>query len=181
HVGDGLLTGSDYGEFGGSIWSQGSDETRDTLPVVGRDSTAYYADNLHSLFRHRGELYALVGLAHLGFSVGELLQLHRAADGRWQAQHVVDLRAAPVATTWVARDSLLVLTTDSLLVLQRSSDEWRRRALHGGDTWWLTYPTSLVRDRYGVLYVGMRSAVARLRPMESGYREDWLVPTACRR
>jgi hypothetical protein len=180
-VSDGLLTGDDLGEFGGAIWWQGRDGTRDTLRVVGRDSTGFYADNLHSLFHHRGELYALVGLGHLGLRAGELLHLRRAADGRWRAQHVLDLGGAPLATTWVASDSLLILTGDSLLVLQFSSHEWRRRALHGSNTWWLTYPLSLVRDRFGVLYIGMRSAVARLRPTESGYREDWLVPAACRR
>src|SRR5262249_13572428 len=53
--------------------------------------------------------------------------------------------------------------------------------LHRNPVWAYTYPTHVARDRSGTLYLGMRSAVARLVPSSLGYREDWLVPKACRR
>jgi hypothetical protein len=55
-----------------------------------------------------------------------------------------------------------------------------RRALAGDAVWSATYASSLVRDRAGVIYIGMRSAVVRLSPDVHGYREDWVVPDRCR-
>src|SRR5690349_10208230 len=80
-VDDGLLTGDDAGEFGGAVWWQDRDGRRDTLRIAGRDTAGFYADNLHALLRAGGEVYALVGLAHLGMNSGELVRLRREPDG----------------------------------------------------------------------------------------------------
>ena len=53
--------------------------------------------------------------------------------------------------------------------------------MYGNPAWAYTYASSILRDRVGVVYIGMRSAVARLKPSASGYREDWLVPQRCGR
>jgi hypothetical protein len=177
----GFLTGIDVGEFGGAIWWQGRDGLLDSVRVSGRNPAKYYADNLKGLFLHRGQPYALVGLAHLGASTGELLALNRDPGGRWRAKQVLDLGGAPEAYTWVSADTILVLTPDSVLAVDLAVGTARRRALHGSKVWWIAYPATLVRHGSGVFYIGLRGAVGRLTPTGSGYLEEWLVPAACPR
>lgn len=180
-VSDGLIVGDDLGEFGGAIWWSGSNGRRDTLRVEDRDSTAFAADNLHGFLRRRGGLYALVGLAHLTLNDGELLYLSEDRAARWHARHVMTLGGSPNAYTLVGSDSALVLTGDSLSALKFDSLAPTRRPLYGNPTWMYTNGSSILRDRAGVVYMGMRSAVARLTPTAGGYYEDWLVPERCRR
>ena len=45
--------------------------------------------------------------------------------------------------------------------------------------WGGVYPNSIAEDRTGTIYLGMRSAVARLSPRSGGFFEDWLVPSNC--
>ena len=179
-VDGGQLVGSDMGEFGGSIWWRRPDGHHDTLRVQGRDTSGFHADNLHRFILHRGAVYALVGLAHLTLNEGELLLLSR--DGtRWSARQLLSLGGAPRAVTRLGNDTILILTTDSLLSVGLDPARPTRRALHGNGTWSYTYPSSMIQDRAGLIYIGMRGAVVRLTPAERGYKEDWLVPAQCRR
>ena len=180
-VSDGLIIGDDAGEFGGAIWWSGGNGRRDTLRVEGRDTTTFAADNLHGFLRRRGGLYALVGLAHLTLDGGELLYLSQDRAARWHARHVMTLSGSPEAFTLVGSDSALVLTSDSLSELKFDSIAPTRRALYGNPAWRYIYASSILRDRGGTVYIGMRSAVARLAPNAGGYHEDWLVPQRCRR
>jgi hypothetical protein len=180
-VADGLIVGSDMGEFGGAIWWSGSDGRTDTLRVEGRGSTRFVADNLHGFVRRQGGLYALVGLAHLSIDVGELLYLSRDGAGRWHAKHVMTLSGSPSVYTLIGTDSALVLAGDTLSALKFDSIAPGRRSLYGNPAWGYAYPSSLLRDKAGTVYMGMRSAVARLTPTAHGYHEDWLVQAQCRR
>ena len=178
-VGQDVLIGDDAGEFGGAIWQQIGSDKRDTLQVTGRDTSTFHADNLHAFVRRGDEVYAIVGLAHLSLDSGELLYL-APVGGRWKARTVLDLQSAPAAMVRVTNDTLLVLTSDSLLAVSLDPSRPTRHALVGNAVWSATYGSTLVRDRTGVLYIGMRSAVGRLRPDSQGFREDWLVPDHCR-
>jgi hypothetical protein len=55
------------------------------------------------------------------------------------------------------------------------------RVFHRNPVWSGTYPNSIARDPAGRIYVGMRSAVARLTPSINGLVEDWLVTSDCLR
>lgn len=180
-VNGGAIGGDDRGEFGGAIWWTGPDGRRDTLRVEGRNSTVFAADNLHGLMRRRGELYALVGVHHLVLDEGELLHLSQDSAARWHVRHLMTLNGAPRAYTLVGIDSALVVAGDSLIALKFDSIAPTRRTLYGNPTWVYTYASSLLRDRAGTVYMGMRSAVSRLTPRAGGYHEDWLVPERCRR
>lgn len=179
-IGPDLLVGDDAGEFGGAIWREDRLGVRDTLHVSGRDTTALHTDNLFGFMRRGDRVFALVGLAHLSLDAGELLALTRAPAGRWEARSVLDLRSAPMAVARVADDTILVLTLDSLLSVGLDPIMPTRRVLAGNTVWSGTYGSTLARDRSGVIYIGMRSAVARLTPEGLGYREDWLVRSDCR-
>ena len=180
-VSDGVIAGNDLGEFGGAIWWSGRSGRRDTLDVEDRDSSTFAADNVHGFLRRRGSLYALVGLAHLTLDAGELLYLSQDSAGRWHARHVMSLGGSPEAYALMGSDSALVLLSDSLLAVKFDPVAPTRRALYGDPAWGYTYASSILRDRAGIVYIGMRSAVARLTPSGRGYHEDWLVPERCRR
>ena len=178
---DGFLIGDDRGEFGGALWWQGRHGERDTLLVEGRDTSEWYADNLHGFVRHTGATYALVGLAHLSLNSGELLVLSEESPGHWRARHALSLSGEPRAHVRAGGDTILVLTTDSLFAVTLHSIMPKRHAIYGNSVWADLYASSLVRNRFGTIYIGMRSAVSRLTPTTNGYVEDWLVPTVCRR
>ncbi len=179
-AGQDILVGNDLGEFGGALWRETPGGARDTIRVSGRDTSTFHANNLLTFVRRGDQVFALVGLAHLSLNAGELLYLSRATGGRWEARSVLDLRSAPMAVARVADDTILVATLDSLLTVALDPAKPTRRALAGNAVWSATYASSLVRDRAGVIYIGMRSAVGRLSPEAHGYREDWLVPNRCR-
>jgi hypothetical protein len=112
----------------------------------------------------------------MGIDTGTVLTFRRA-EGTWRALPLVNLREAPVAYTALGGDSVLILTTARLQLLRGSSElsVWHRNPM-----WPYLYAGSLVRDASGALYVGMRHAVVRLTPTDTGWREEWLIPAACR-
>jgi hypothetical protein len=90
---------------------------------------------------------------------------------------LLNLGAAPRAATPIADGygSLLIVLSGSLAIVRPPT---RMEVVHRNETWHLTYPNSVVQDR-GTIYIGMRSAIARLTPVPGGFSEDWLVPSAC--
>jgi hypothetical protein len=164
-LGDGQIIAYDRGEFGGTVlWKPVATEA---VPIA--------SENVRFLLRAESGVYALAGLAHLGDDEGRLLRFVRRGVLEWKVDTIADLGSAPDAFTYIGHDSLLV-ATPSGIVLVHLAGSVRRVAESRG--WWLTYPHSIVRDRAGVIYVGMRLAVARLTPGPP-YEETWLVPAGC--
>jgi hypothetical protein len=112
----------------------------------------------------------------MAINQGELVRFDRDSKNRWSASHVLDLGAAPETFTTISGDTLLVVVTGALLTVKAPSHV---QVIYRNNVWRYTYATSVVRDRVGIVYIGMRSAVARLTPRSSGYREDWLVKAEC--
>jgi hypothetical protein len=165
-VDGGQLIGTNHGEFGGDVlW----------YPLGGSPVRVAQA-NLHHFVEIRDTIWGLIGLAHLSLNEGQLVRFDRTASG-WQMTPVRDLAAAPEAFVRLPHDSLLVLAMGRVL---RLSPDHGVEVLRSNRVWIYTYPQSIARDRRGVIYLGMRSAVARLTPQASGYAEDWLVPAECR-
>jgi hypothetical protein len=163
----GRLTAVDNGEFGGEVWWE---------PTIGAKRRIADA-NLHIFVTTSRGIWGLAGLAHLGTNEGQLLHFELTAAG-WKATAVASLGAAPRSVTHLGGDTLLVGTVGSLVEIVPPAIA---RARHRNPVWMYTGPlTTITRDRAGVVYLGMRSAVARLTPVESGYHEDWLVPKQCR-
>ncbi|HEY9228024.1 MAG TPA: hypothetical protein VIP11_15315 [Gemmatimonadaceae bacterium] len=166
-VAGGRLTAEDHGEFGGDVWWHPDSGAR---VHVART-------NLHTFIQARDTVWGLTGLAHMSLNTGQLVRFDRVA-GRWQMMPVADLGAAPEAVIHLSHDTLLVLAVERVI---RISPTHSVELLHANPVWGRTYPTSIARDREGLIYLGMRSGVARLTPRANGYSEDWLVPTNCRR
>jgi len=163
---DGRLVSFDHGEFGGDVWWE---------PRVGpRQHVA--SVNLVSFVSTPPSVFGLEGLAHLGINRGSLVQFDRSRSGIWQLRQLTQLGAAPFAYTRLSDDTMVVVTSGTLLAVRPPK---LVRLLHTDSAWRYTYPHSVVRDRAGVVYVGMRSAVARLVPQGTTFREDWLVPPDC--
>jgi len=162
----GWLIGHNDGEFGGDIlWrpEHGSETT------IAKDNLVAFVPGAHGLL-------GLVGLAHMHINEGRLLAFHRGPDGAWKITTLMALGAEPRAYSYLGRDTLLVVTMGSVLLLKAPD---YKKVLHQSRLLALAYPHSIVRDRAGVIYVGMRFAVTRLQPAGSDYRADWVVPVAC--
>jgi hypothetical protein len=162
----GRLEARDAGEWGGAIVFRRSNGGIDTV----------FAGNALGFVKTRGLVLAFTGLAHLGLDYGELLVLSATSSGSWRADRATSLGSAPSAVTLVHPDTLLVVTTKGLLQVTTAGTVV---PLHRSQTWWAVYPTSLVRDSRGVIFIGMRYAVAQLTPTGNGFREDWAVPERC--
>jgi hypothetical protein len=162
----GLLIGWSMGEFGGGVAFQ---------PTVGALDTLI-DDNLRAFVQTPAGLRAFVGLAHLSLDYGAVYSIAHGPTGAWQARQVADLGSAPRAVYPIAGDTVLVLTSRSLVVL---TPDHRVQTLIKSDDWWPLYANSLVRDRAGNIIVGMRGAIAVFQRLGSGYRERWYAPTRC--
>lgn len=163
---NGQFVSETRGEFGGDVrW------------ITATGTSEHVAStNIVAFFHTRDTLWGLTGLAHLSLNTGQLVRFDRVGAD-WQITPVAELGAAPTAFLRLSRDSLLVLGVGRVI---RLSPTHAVEVLHANPVWLDTYPRSVVRNKNGVVYLGMRSGVARLTPSAVGYREDWLVPVACR-
>jgi hypothetical protein len=118
--------------------------------------------------------YALLG----DVAGGHLVRLKRGGDTGWVAESLASVAFMPATGRVLQGDSLLVVGHGGMALLSSSG---RVVASHANQVWTGTNPSSVARDRHGVVYIGMHSAIARLVPMANGYRETWLVPAACPR
>lgn len=158
----GRLLAEDRGEFGGNLWFEPDSSVRVSL----------LAENIHAFLPLHSGIYAMGGLAHLGSDEGHLYRLTEHAPGQWRVEPVLDLGSAPLAAAVLGGDSILVVQSQVLELIQLPSS---RQVLHRNDAWKAVYPNSVIRDRAGVIYIGMRSGVARLRPSGDHYVEEWLI------
>ena len=160
----GLLVGIDKGEWGGGLSGHSGDGT---APYKLSD------ENIHSLLAIEGGVLAIAGLAHLGLDQGSILIL-RAQDQRWRVERSLKLDGAPMAVTRDPKSGIFIVTTRGLSRYSGGAVEKLHASGH-----LLLYPNSAAVTREGTVYVGMRHAVARLKPRKGGYSESWLVPPAC--
>ena len=161
-VTDGWLVGFDAGEFGGSLWWFSSEgESREQL----------WDDNVVGFTRDASGILALTGLSHLGSDYGKVLGVEKAQEGDWKAEALADLGAAPRTFTSESPESLLVVTTDGLVRVERTGVT---ELLFPMDRF--LYPNSMTLALDGVIHVGMRHFIMRLTPIDSGYQQEWFVP-----
>ncbi|GEM_PF-1156500 len=161
-VSDGWIAAYNKGEWGGSVWWFSED---------GKKHSKISEMQITEFIKIHGQLYALSGLAHKTLSEGYLLKLEKNRNGIWTANIIAELKDAPYAYLKKTDASLLVVTSEMLLLVFITG---RTEILHQG-AWKCLYPNS-VAVRGGVIYIGMRYAVARLIPAGAGYKEEWLVP-----
>lgn len=161
----GQLYGWDGGEFSGGILWRPENAVEDTISH----------ERLVAFVSVAGRTLALVGLAHLSSDRGAILELD-SAGGRWSARQLVDLGSVPTAYTALPNDRLLLSTLREVLIVHFGE---KPQVLYRVDAYPGLGGTSIIRDRAGVLYLTTRHVVNRLRPTNTGYVNDWLIPRAC--
>jgi hypothetical protein len=163
---DGWLVGFNRGEFGGSLWWFSPD---------GEQHRKLANENVQYFVKLSEDILVLTGLAHLGLAEGKVLRVSKSESGDYKAQVLVDLDGEPYAFIQESQYSLLIITTAGLRRVKASGSVERLAETDYG----ILYPTSMVLAENGVIYVGMRHYVTRLTPTQSGYQEEWLVPSDC--
>jgi hypothetical protein len=94
----------------------------------------------------------------------------------WHVLHSVDLTGMPFAFADEPNGTFLIATSQRIV---RLSETKRVEVLYRSRNF--QYPTSMVRDDDGTLYVGDKYVVVRLRPRDVGYAETWLAPPGATR
>ncbi len=159
---DGRLVSYDMGEFGGAIhWVS---QRGDSVQIV--------EGNPVRLIRRPDTVLVFEGLAHLSLNEGHVLALTRSGRG-WRVDTLSSLGYAPAVVQAASSSTYLVAAAGALLLVHASG---RTRVLKANEAWGGLYPASLVRDRAGVIYVGARGAVFRLREHGNAFAEEWLAP-----
>jgi hypothetical protein len=174
-VDNGYLVGFNAGEFGGAIWWFSKD---------GKNRSLLMRENIKGFVQTKNSVLGIFGLAHMTISRGGILKLEKDSLGKWSAKMMAELGAAPQAFIEEKNGSILIVTTNSLVRFypDKKYPERRQEILHKAkSSWGILYPTSIVVDSAGVVYIGMRYAIARLTPEKEGYKEEWLVPKLCAR
>ncbi|MEO7996802.1 MAG: hypothetical protein ABI852_05125 [Gemmatimonadaceae bacterium] len=167
-VAGGTLTSVSRGEFGGEIAFK-----PDNSPSVRISGL-----NLLEFLPTRKEIYGLAAWPTLGGDEGQLVRFEREPSGGWKIVSLLELGREAVAYTVLPNDTILVVTYDGAMLVHPPTFH---RDLHRNTLWSMTIPTSVVRDKTGVIFIGMRMGVARLTPDGNQYREEWLMPTRCGR
>ncbi len=163
---DGWLVGFDAGEFGGGLWwfNNGGDENKKLL-----------SENVHAIYQTSYGAFVLVGLAHLSLNDGQIYQFTET-DEEVKVKHVADLGGSPEASTVDPDGRFVVATPKSVLAVDYGGKV--HELYRSGEG--LTYPTSVVVDANGDIFVGMRFFALRLVPTNNDdYRPQWLMAKEC--
>lgn len=116
----------------------------------------------------------LVGLAHLSLDNGRIYQFTETTE-EVKVTHLADLGGSPEASTVDPEGRIVIATPKSVLAYYAGGVH--ELYTSGED---LTYPTSVVVDDRGNIYVGMRFFVLKLvRASSAVYRPQWLMSKKC--
>lgn len=145
----GYISGTNHGEFGGS------------LEYHDKDGTSYILSDKVipvAIFSYNNEIYLLDGLAHLGLSSGSISRIVMK-DGRWSIVDTVDLGAAPDAY-FEDKESgnFFIVTTMSIIKADLSQKEIQFEVLTEISSMSGLYPSSIVKHK-NYIYISMRRAV----------------------
>jgi hypothetical protein len=178
-VSDGWLVGFNSGEFGGGLWwfdeaGGRSERLRPPATAPRHKNDIFQAENVQGFARLGDDIVVFMGLDHLGGRSGRVFWVRRLA-GAWVLEPLAALDASPSA--WVVEGQRILVLTESGLWQVLPGNRVQR--LHALDDVGYLYPSSMVQDQDGTLYVGMRRYVLRLQPTEQGWEESWLVASNC--
>jgi hypothetical protein len=163
---DGWLIGFDAGEFGGGLWWFSRD---------GRDKKKLLSNNVHAIYETTDGIFVLAGLAHLSLDNGEIHQFVETQD-EISLRLISNLGGSPEAST-VQPDGQIIVATMHSVVLVDHVGKVHELYKSGED---LVYPTSVVVDGQGNIFVAMRFFVLQLVPDNGSYDSHWLMPNECR-
>jgi hypothetical protein len=158
----GILVGFNNGEWGGALrWYSPAGAFRGKL----------LSENIIDIVPGVDRSIVLAGLAHLGAEYGKAIELVEN-ETQFNVGRSATLNSPPCAAVRERTGALLIATNRTLLRLGPDFSVSLLLEAH----WHPLYPNSIVVDAAGTAYLGMRSVLARVTPINGGYREEWLIP-----
>jgi hypothetical protein len=164
-VRDGFFVGNDGGEWGGGLWFITPDGKK-VVPLGSGNVTGLVAFE-------PDRVLAFKGLRHETVDEGTAHWFRKSPSG-WAQESVaaLDGRPGPFA---VLGELVYAVTPTSLTVISDGGKPFVHHRLEKGTL----FPTSIVVERSGVVWIGMRHYVLQLERNGSDYVETWLVPKGC--
>jgi hypothetical protein len=163
---DGWLVGFDGGEFGGGLW---------WFSRNGQDIKKLPTNNVHAISKTPDGIFVLEGIAHLSLDTGAIDRFIETPD-EISLQFVANLKGSPEASTVRSDGQIVVATMHSVLLVDHFGHV--NEIYKSGED--LVYPTSVVVDGQGNIFVAMRFFVLQLVPNNGRYDPQWLMPGKCR-
>jgi len=166
---DGVMWGTNRGEWGGKIEWQAADSNK-RIFVMGGNPVAFMT--------FQDAVYVAGGLAHLNHEGGMQVARLVRSDGTWKADGAMKLDMVPQAVLQSGENAVIVanrgVIAANLRIMQASQ-------LHRNDDWDSLYPNSIVAVGGDSYLVGLRSAVVKLTRNGAKFDEQWWRPAACAR
>ena len=144
---NGTMVGWSHGEWGGGIIF---------IPIETNVFPEYrvMSENFYSFYTIGDKIFALTGLAHLGFSYGSIYELNvvgNTFEDKWEAVEILDIKYAPKTFLLVDED-LYIATSDTLIIVK---DGEISDILIENAGWGILYPNSMVYANNSI-FIGMR-------------------------
>lgn len=160
-VENGYIIGLNNGEFGGGLWF---------LSENGKSSYEIMKyRRIHQIFEFNEKLYVIEGLAHMGFSNGNLLELDK--DENWRVSKTYELPAAPSFIV-KEKDNILIVTSEYLMSFNKH--EKLIEVLKAPFNWGLLFPSSAVIIDNDI-YIAMRKGILKISKFKYIPKYEWFV------
>jgi hypothetical protein len=160
---NGWLVGFNHGEFGGSLWWVDSSGTR---------STQLLDDNVTKIHRILGHIYVFTNVYGKSDRGGAIYEF----DKEGKIRNHTDFTSAPREFVQETSNSFLVVGGEGVFRVNTSlqSKQLSQQDLSGFS------PNSIAIGPDQTIYIGLNCFVLRLISEGASYREQWLVPSACK-
>ncbi|GEO02542.1 hypothetical protein AAE02nite_02060 [Adhaeribacter aerolatus] len=158
----GFLIGLNHGEFGGGL-----------LFVSNDGLTSYKIGEflrIKDIFEWNSRIYAIEGLAHLGSSNGQIIEIFKE-NGSWKYKTLSKLIEAP-ALIAKANNQQIIITSQYILRLTANLEI--EEILKAPFYWGVLYPSSIHIENK-TLYLAMRQGVLEIENFETTPKYRWYI------
>jgi hypothetical protein len=145
---NGLLIGSDHGEWGGKLVYKSADKE-----ISIKDG------NIISIFEYKEKVYFLEGLAHMNTNYGEIYEVENTKD-KFTYKKVLELPDEPEAFE-IFNNKIYIATYENFLII----DNWKIEKKIKG-FWGSLYPNSLIIENDNHIFMGIRGGIVELKPKD---------------
>ncbi len=145
---DGKLEIINNGEFGGALNFIPNEHPSDTIEI--------WNVPINYIFNFKGEIYFVVGIAHMMDSGGAIFKLNRKGD-QFTYEEVVRLDSAPEAIS-VYKDMILIASHRMFTVVEN----FEKNNIVKEAFWRSLYPNSITVKNEEEVYIGMRDGYSKL-------------------
>lgn len=147
-LGDGKLEIINKGEFGGALNFIPNENPSDTIEI--------WDVPINYVFTFKGEIYFVVGIAHMMDSGGAIFKLNRKGD-QFTYEEVVRLDSAP-ETIAIYKNKILIAEHKMFTVIEN----FEKENIIKEAFWHSLYPNSIAVKNEEEVYIGMRGGYSKL-------------------